>query len=172
MTDNTNTSSLNEPLWKRVKIGRPSMYNTPEDLWTAACQYFEWANNNSLKEEKVFNAKDGIRRAKLDKMRPYTLAGLCLYLNISHQTYYNYKMNDNFVEVCALIEQTMYEQKFSGATAELMNPAIIARDLGLKDHQQVTSTVTDMSDDEIDKRVAALLAQMGEDENPAGPAGN
>jgi hypothetical protein len=52
----------------------------------------------------------------------------------------------------------MYEQKFSGAAAGLLNPNIIARDLGLADKSEIASTITknenlvsytDLSDDAL-----------------------
>ena len=49
------------------------------------------------------------------------------------------------MRVTKKVEQIIYNQKFAGATAGLMNPNIIARDLGLSDKTDHTSSDGSMS---------------------------
>jgi len=65
-----------------------------------------------------------------------TQAGLCIFLDISLTTWFNYKEKVDFLEVTTRAEQIIYEQKFTGASADLLNANIIARDLGLVDKKE------------------------------------
>lgn len=121
-----------DPLWKRP-VGRPLMFETPEALWEAACGYFQWVEDNPLWESKPFAYQGEVTIAEMPKMRAMTYEGLQLYLGISPQTWANYRERDEFVEIVTRVERVIREQKFTGAAAEMLNPNIIARDLGLKD---------------------------------------
>lgn len=134
-----------ESLWqiadKHRKAGRPVIFKTPEDVWKAALAYFEWADNNPLWETKPFAFQGSITDAPIAKMRAFTLNGFCLHAGICEETWRNYKGKDGFLGVCTQIEQAIREQKFTGAAADLLNPAIIARDLGLADKTDNTVVV-------------------------------
>lgn len=146
------------PLWKLARgPGQPRKFGEPKQLWDAACAYFQWCDENPLLEEKAFHAKGDITRTKLAKMRPYTLGGLCIHAGMAHQTWLNYKLREEFLEVCEAIERIIYEQKFAGAAAELLNPSIIARELGLADKQEVSNTLVDKSDEELTKMILDMI---------------
>lgn len=117
--------------------GRERIFDSPETFWKAACGYFEWAEDNPLQESKVFQYQGEIVEASIPKMRAMTLEGLCLYLGISLSTWYVYNKREEYLQVCVKIMTVLREQKFTGAAADLLNPAIIARDLGLKDKQEL-----------------------------------
>lgn len=136
----------NNQFWKqRSSHGRKPLFETPEDLWLACTEYFEWVEENPLYEEKAFSHKDGILKSDLYKMRAMTKGGLCIFLDISPQTFENYKEHTNdkeikdFLGVCEKVDEIIRDQKFTGAAAGLLNPSIIARDLGLRDNQDVTT---------------------------------
>jgi len=126
--------------WKLAEnAGRPATFETPEDLLKGACEYFQWAEDNPLQEEKIFHNSGEITRGTISKMRAMTLDGLCVFLGISDTTYYNHRdKSDEFLEVTKKIGQIMRTQKFTGAAADLLNPNIIARDLGLADRSENT----------------------------------
>jgi hypothetical protein len=67
-----------------------------------------------------------------------TIGGLCLFLDISQQAWSEYKSREGFGEVTKQIDETIRNQKFQGAAADLLNANIIARDLGLADRQEHT----------------------------------
>lgn len=117
---------------KRAKHGRDKIFTDPNILWESACEYFEWCEANPLLEHD-FVGKDAIEVDKA-KMRAFTWEGLELFLDIDSLRHYktnpDYK---DFFQVIARIEKVMYSQKFTGAAAGLLNPNIIARDLGLKE---------------------------------------
>ena len=71
-----------------------------------------------------------------------TIKGFTLFADICEKTFANYRNDKDFVQVITRIENIIYEQKFTGAAATLLNPNIIARDLGLRDDQKIDSDIT------------------------------
>ena len=149
----------NNQFWKlRSKHGRDKIFETPEMLWEAACEYFEACENNNL-EETDFRGKDATE-VTIPKMRAFTWAGLETFLDMSDEGLRNYKVKPeykDFVGVITRIERIMYDQKFTGAAAGLLNPAIIARDLGLKEQTDMNlndnrKAVSEMFPDELGKQ--------------------
>ena len=130
--------------WKlRSKHGRDKLFESPELMWEAACEYFDWCEENPLIEVD-FKGKDA-EQVDLPKMRAFTWQGLELYLDI--HSLRDYKANpkyQDFSQVINRIEKIMYNQKFTGAAAGLLHPNIIARDLGLTD--KTASTVEHTGD--------------------------
>ena len=49
-----------------------------------------------------------------------------------------YRRDDRFRSVTSCVDEAIRQQKFEGAASGFFNPAIIARDLGLVDKQEVT----------------------------------
>lgn len=125
--------------WKfRTKHGREKIFDDPKVLWDECVKYFQWCIDNPLEEEKVFHASGEITRTTVSKMRAMTLTGLCFYLKISETTWANRRKDDDFVWVIREAEQVIYDQKFAGAAADLLNANIIARDLGLSDKKELS----------------------------------
>lgn len=102
-----------------------------------ACEeYFKWVEDNPLWEAKAFSYQGEVTVEALPKMRAMTMTGLYLFLDIDHHTWANYRERKGFLPTVTRVENTIREQKFTGAAAELLNPNIIARDLGLAERQQ------------------------------------
>ena len=125
----------------RSKHGRDKIFSSPDVLWDAACEYFQWCEDNPL-IELDFRGKDAVP-VELPKMRAFIWSGLELFLGVGSLREYktNPEYND-FSHVITRIEQVMYNQKFTGAAAGMLNPNIIARDLGLKEQTDNTNTNT------------------------------
>ncbi len=150
----------------RATHGRDKIFQDESMLWAAAVEYFEWVEDNPLQGAKLFKIKgsddkDEIVEEAYSKMRAMTLDGLCLFLDISRQTWYDYKGRDGFIDVISKIDNVIRDQKFSGAAADLLNANIIARDLGLKDSTETTHSgsmgFTDMTNEQLDARLQALI---------------
>jgi len=118
----------------RKKDGRDKKY-TPEKLKDGANSYFQWCIKNPMMEA-VLHQKTA-RLIDVPKMRPFTEAGLCVFLGISTTTFDNYKNDKGFVEVITHVQAIIRNQKFEGAAAGFFNANIIARDLGLRDDKKV-----------------------------------
>ena len=146
----------------RSKHGRDKLFSTPELLWDAACEYFQWCDDNPWTTRKATqkNVPVKVRRGKktVTEMqqqteqqvspvsRPYTLSGLCLYLDASTGWWRRFrydceeKNDKDFLTVIARIEEVIETQQFEGACVGAFNANIIARKLGLADKQEVDHT--------------------------------
>lgn len=144
----------------RSSHGRNPKFGSPDELWAACLEYFEWVEKNPLKEEKVFCFQGQITRTSVKKMRAMTISGLCLFLDIDETTWRDYRSKDGFSPVTTRAEKIIYDQKFSGAAADLLNANIIARDLGLAEKRQVEDVTPDKADrDKRKSRIAELLSR-------------
>lgn len=120
----------------RSSHGRAPIFASPEDLWTACLEYFEWIEANPLYESQAFAYQGNVQLQSLPKMRAMTVSGLCIFLDIGVQTWHDYKAKQGFPEVTTRVDEIIRTQKFQGAAADLLNPNIIARDLGLADKSE------------------------------------
>lgn len=143
--------------WKlRSKHGRDKLFASPDLLLQAAYDYFQWCDNNPWKKveqsrgsAKVVTNKKTKKKTVLPStvsiptQRPYTLSGLCIYLNASEAYWRTFKRNadlsEGFFSVIHTIEEIINTQQFEGAAVGAFNANIIARKLGLRDAADVTS---------------------------------
>ena len=125
--------------WKaRSSHGRGKLFETPEQLWNACTEYFEWVERHPLLEQKLFCFQGEVTKTDLTKMRAMTQGGLCIFLDITQVTWREYANREDFTFVTTRVMEIIRDQKFTGAAAELLNPNIIARDLGLADKKELT----------------------------------
>lgn len=149
--------------WKaRTKHGRDSLFKCSESLWDACCEYFQWVEDNPLWENKVAQFQGGVIDMPVAKMRAMTLSGLCLFLDITRETWSQWRKREGFSDVITKAEEVIYSQKFAGAAADLLNANIIARDLGLSDkvHNEHSGSIdiNKMSDEELDRKILELTS--------------
>lgn len=136
--------------WKnRSKHGRDKLFTTPDLLWTAATEYFEWCDKNPwIKNEAIKSGDYAGQIVEIPTSRPYTLTALCLYLDVNTAYFRRFKeelkqedpLYEDFCTVITRIEETIYSQKFEGAAVGAFNANIIARDLGLTDKKELDHT--------------------------------
>ena len=127
----------------RSSHGRNPIFSNPEQLRNACYEYFQWVEDNPLYEEKIFHSQGMITKDTITKMRAMTISGLCIFLDIDRTTWENYRNNNDFFRITKEVEEIIYNQKFTGAAADLLNSNIIARELGLADKQQNEHTGVD-----------------------------
>lgn len=132
------TAPKGNRFWEvRSSHGRKPIFSSPDQLWEACVQYFEWVEDNPLWSNKTVQFQGAPVDLPEAKMRAMTKQGLCLFLDIDPTTWEDYKAKQDFSRIATQVESVIYQQKFSGAAADLLNPNIIARDLGLKDKTDV-----------------------------------
>ena len=147
-------------LWQnRSSFGEKKIFKTDKDLWNACVEYFEWNDNNPLQEEKINFYQGEPSKATVNKMGALTMEGLYSFLMICRQTWTNYKSRDEYVAITTRVENIIRDQKFRGAAADLLNPNIIARDLGLIDKVKQELTVKEkpakeLTEQELDAYIA------------------
>lgn len=123
----------------RSSHGASPKFEHANDLWDACLEYFEWVHANPLQESKVVQSSGKPKVITLPKMRAMTINGLCVFLDIVESTWRDWKANrEDLSAVITRVEQIIRVQKFEGAAADLLNPNIIARDLGLADKTELT----------------------------------
>jgi len=140
---------IGNQFWKlRSKHGRDRLFKTPALLWKACEEYFQWCIDNPLPEID-YRGKDA-DQVTLYKMRPFTIQGLCRYLNTNSVWFNQFEeslkderkrktsKNKEFSQILTRVRETIYEQKFTGAASGFLNPMIIARDLSLKDRSELS----------------------------------
>lgn len=145
--------------WEPRRVGRPNLFEEPEQLWAAAVEYFEWVEDTPLMEERIFSTKRGIVRGDVAKMRAMTVEGMCLFLGCAKQTWYEYAARPEFADVAARIADVIRVQKFTGAAADLLNSNIIARDLGLAERTENRHTVTNDDAERFTSKIAELASR-------------
>jgi hypothetical protein len=125
--------------WKaRSKHGKDKIFQTPENLFNACCEYFEWAEKNPLVRERYAAGKGRTRVIKEKTPRPFTLISLTSFLGINKSTWIkNYRTHKDYIHVTSWAEDMIRDQKLMGAAAGHFNANIIARDLGMADTQRL-----------------------------------
>ena len=147
----------------RSSHGRNPKFETADALEDACIQYFEWNEDNPLYKDQLVTFQGQATHEPVAQMRAMTLHGLCMFIDISMETWRDWKTSrPDFSGVITRIEQAIFRQKFEGASADLLNPNIIARDLGLADKKDHTSSDGTMTPKGIpDDLTAALDAIAG-----------
>ena len=140
--------------WKaRSKHGRDKIFKTPDILWEAACEYFQWVDDNPLYEHKTQLSQGEWIETTIPKMRAMTIEGLCIFLDVN-SVYLNQfesaldkstQEGQDFSKVIHNIREVISNQKSTGAAADLLNANIIARDLGLRDKGEIDHRSSDGS---------------------------
>jgi hypothetical protein len=133
--------------WKaRATHGRKKIFQTPEQLWDAACEYFQWVEDNPLYESKIVSFQGVSTLEKVPLMRAMTMEGLTRFLGVN-TVYFNHfesaldldtEIGKDLSKVVCEIREVIKDQKFVGASAGLLNANIIARDLGLTDKKELS----------------------------------
>ena len=152
--------------WKaRSKHGRNKIFETHDLMFDAACEYFQWCEDNPLKKAIVYQGE--VSKESEELMRAMTISGLCIFWGVHSEYLTKFESGLNikteqgkdFSRVIKTIKEIIKTQKFEGASAGLLNPNIIARDLGLSDKKELTGKVelTDLSEDELDKKLNQLI---------------
>lgn len=149
-------------------VGKPPAFKSPQEMLERAFEYFEWCATETMDEDKLFAFQGVVTRDVVQHKRPFTQAGLCIFLGIGYSTWHDYKSGKAgaeedklaYSEVIKQIENIMYENKFSGASVGLFNANIIARDLGLKDKTETDLTSSDGSFTGVPTRIELVAPDV------------
>jgi len=151
-------------------LRNPRKFHGADDLLNALCGYFDWMKSNPLQEAKLVSFQGDSELQDTPKMRAPTLQSLCLYLGIARDTWGCWRRGQWCPEVTLVVnwaEDMMYALKFEAAAGGLLNPNIIARDLGLAERTELTGRdgepiktqldVTKLDSDTMRKLLAARV---------------
>ena len=124
----------------RSSHGRNPKFETAEMLEDAISQYFEWNEANPLYKDQLVTFQGVASHEPVAQMRAMTIAAMCMFIGVTSAMWREWRTTrPDFIAVMAWAEETIYRQKFEGASADLLNANIIARDLGLADKKDVTT---------------------------------
>lgn len=155
--------------WKaRSSHGRAPIFATPDQLWDAAAEYFEWVEGNPLWEDKVTSFQGVNTHEPIAKMRAMTISGLCIFLDIDQSTWGEYRGRKDFSSVTTRVEEIIRTQKFAGAAADLLNANIIARDLGLADKSELSGPNGTPIKTDVKFEIVLISPKKSEDAADAG----
>lgn len=153
-TDNLSPVLWGNEFWKqRSKHGRDKLFVTPELLLEAASEYFTWCDNNPDHRAELVKHGGRARQVKISLRRPYTMQGLCLYLDCNTSYFRQFKatlhakisdgtattLDYDFTTVLHRILEIVYNQQLGGALTGHFNSNIVAKLLGLVDRLDVTT---------------------------------
>lgn len=140
--------------WKlRSKHGRDKLFATPDLLWDAACEYFEWCDSHPWVVTKNKSRGRVKEKEESPTQCPYSITGLMGHLDVSKSFWIEFKKaaNEDFLWVITRIENIIETQQLEGAIVGVFNSNIVARINGLVDKKENTvkgSVFTPMTIDE------------------------
>lgn len=156
----------------RSSHGRAPKFETADDLTDACEEYFNWAHDNPLMKDQLVTFQGSAKHEPVAMMRAMTMKGLCLFLDVSEETWRGWKTEGHdlhrpdLVQVIKWAEAVIWQQKFEGAAADLLNQNIIARDLGLAEKKELTGA--DGGPMEV-KGLADFYADLATEPEPGAP---
>lgn len=125
----------------RSSAGPKPKFAEADDLWIACCEYFAWVTDNPLYADQLVTFQGQATHEPVAKMRAMTIGGLCIFLDIARSTWDEWKQSrSDLSEIITRAEAVIFAQKFEGAAADLLNGNIIARELGLSEKRDHTSS--------------------------------
>lgn len=139
------TEFTNEYYQLKSSDGRERKFKTPAQFGQACNAYFKWAVENPLYEEVVHHYQGRAVVSEIKRIRPFSLEGLCHYLDICVSTFRNYEKREDFLIVTARVRQIIEVQQFEGSVAGLLNANIISRKLGLTEKQDYSTNGKDLN---------------------------
>jgi len=71
------------------KVGKPPSY-TPQELEIKINEYFQWVNDENVERKK--------RRFEGEKVKPYTISGICVFLDIHMDTWNEYSKKPEYTD--------------------------------------------------------------------------
>lgn len=125
----------------RSSHGPNPKFETADALQDACLQYFDWNEKNPLWKDTLVTFQGFAKHEPIAQMRAMTIGALCMFIGVGHDTWIEWRNSrSDLSKVIKWAESVIYRQKFEGASADLLNANIIARDLGLADKKELDHT--------------------------------
>lgn len=160
------------------KFSRITKYESPEALYVACVEYFEWCDSNPHYKERVvmrsMGNNGGSEPMHVSESHPrmYSMGGLTLFIGVSQMSWGRWKdpMDSMYWpegnDVQDWAESVVRENKLNGAAVGFFNSSIVSKVLGLVERQDLTtggdsiaqSTTIDVEALTVQERKALLAA--------------
>ena len=148
--------------WKaRSSHGRQPIFADASQLWDACVEYFEWVEQHPLYEAKAFAYKGRVELKRVPKMRAMTISGLCIFLDMTLQTWTQYRARQGFADITQRVDEIIRTQKFEGAAAGLLDANLIAREMAMLERPGSGDPYEQMSDEELTEELIRIFDESG-----------
>ncbi len=126
----------NKPWLAGKPKDKESVYNGLE-LWEVACEYFEWCDRTPITEFRHSRTDTHA----VDLPRAYSIEGFLLYAGLSRRQWEKYCTEGALTAFCAgNIHHAIRCQKLEYAAVKVMDPTLVAKELGLANRSVTTTT--------------------------------
>lgn len=129
---------------KRSKHGRDKLFETPELLMEAVEEYLTYVDDSPwMNKEAIKGGEFAGQIISIPTARPYTLTGLCLYLNCDSSYFRKFKKtcSEDFFTVVTRIEEIILTQQIEGALVGAFNANLTARINGITEKSESKVTI-------------------------------
>lgn len=126
----------------KLRMGRPPIWETPDALQNDMSDYLQFAQDNPLEEEKLFNLSEvGIIAHNLKRSRLLSLKGFCSHVGHTLESLKNYEDKPDFFALIKRFRELIENQQIEGAASGIFKENIIARLNGLADKTETDANV-------------------------------
>ena len=143
----------------RTTVGRKLLFQTPDILWEACKEYFEFVDTHDRwfkTDVRTLTARSSkgqtyseVRQTPIKLQNAYSLDDLFIFLDITDSTWYDYAARDAFSGICKRVKSIIDSQQLQAAYVGLFDSGLVARKLGLAEKREVTQR-TEVKFDEGD----------------------
>ena len=130
--------------WREVNKGITAACQNAEDIWNAACRYFELIDENPIFKPEFIRAGADVGKIFYNKIpRPYSLASLCLHIGISRDYFY-YMLNDGgdeYKKVAQIILDVIMTRTYEYGLVGVYNPIIAGKITGNDEQKKLPPSI-------------------------------
>lgn len=135
----------NKGWFKIGNDGRSKKWETPEELQKDIDAYFDWCDNNPIKQIHNSQIDPSTKKPLIyDVQRPYTIEGLCVFLECDRLTLLNYEKREgyepffNTIKKAKMkIQQNKVERGLTGNAPASITIFDLKNNHGYKDKQEI-----------------------------------
>ena len=138
-----------------IKGGRPKAFNSPKELQRLLDEYFDYCDND---KEIITDSKGNIKSIQ----KPYTMSGICVYLDIHADTWNEYSRKPEFSETIKKarkkVENYCEENTITGRLNPIFSIFSLKNNLGWVDKFEVNTTnqPEQLTTDDIKSKINAI----------------
>ncbi|MED6004919.1 MULTISPECIES: terminase small subunit [Enterobacteriaceae] len=138
-----------------ARMGKPRLYDTPEEFEEAAFDYIEWVKNNPVEKTITASFQGDISYRKVPHTRGMTQHGLASHMGIGLSTLKDYGNRPEYSAIFERVDAIMKAWNLDGALSGDLNHALVAR---IDGHTDKTETDITTNGESVNKPL------MGKDE--------
>lgn len=111
----------------KSRRGRKYIFKSGDDLWNAACEYFQWCEDKPL--IKVGYNRYSKKQVLIPIARPFQVRGLCLFLGVNRNWLTRLRScnNEELSSTATRVYETIWVQNFEGAAIGIFNAQLMSK---------------------------------------------